>query len=256
MADGIELVDLGLIDRPQKIARDLIDPERVRELAESIRESGLLQPIILRPSNGRYEIVAGDRRFLAHKLLNLTSIKAIVRDLDDRETVIIRGVENLQRENLTPSEEARLYLSLKEEGGLSIGSIARKTGKSPGTILRYLNLARCSDDVKKAVDEKRVSMNVLEILSEIEDPDSFKYYFGMAASNGISSVVARMWVDDYLKTKAGTYYDGVGGVPVSSVEGESKPSFVTCDVCLGPVEVKVVRSLMVCPECRKNVRHV
>jgi ParB family chromosome partitioning protein len=222
---------MDLIDRPVKIARETIDPEKVRELAESIRESGLLQPVLLRPVNGRYEMVAGDRRFLAHRLLELKEIKAIVRELDDRETIVIRGIENLQRENLTPSEEAKTYLLLKEEGGLSPNQIAKKTGKAHSTIDRYLNFARCPEDVRRAVDQKKVSLNTLETLQEIEDSDSFKYFFDMAAANGITDKVARLWVDDYFKTKAGQFYSEDGNHPPSDVEIEVKPIFMTCEVC-------------------------
>jgi len=253
--DQIQLIDLSLIDRPFKISRDTIDPEKVRELAESIRESGLLQPVLLRPSNGRFEMVAGDRRYLAHKLLNLKEIKAIVRDLDDRETIVIRGIENLQRVDLTPSEEGQVYLLLKEEGGLSLKDIARKTGKSQNTVTRYMNFAKCSEEVRRAVDRKDISLNVLETLQEIDDPEQFNYFFAMAASNGITAQVARMWVDDWTKTKAGTYYDGDGGVPPCNVEFEAKPVFVTCEVCHGPTEIKKVRSMMVCTDCFKKVKH-
>ena len=255
MREQIKLIKMEMIDRPVKISRELIDPERVRELAESIRENGLLQPVILRPSNGRFEVVAGDRRFLAHKLLNLVEIKAIVKELDDQQTVVVRGIENLQRENLTPSEEARVYLTMREEGGLGPAQIAKRTGRSHATIDRYLKFAKCSEEVRRAVDRKEVSLLVLETLQEIDDPVIFEYHFRMAASNGISDPVARIWVEDYLKTKGGTYYSGEGGNPASNVEVESRPSFVTCEVCLGPCEVKIVRSLMVCPDCRKKVRH-
>jgi ParB family chromosome partitioning protein len=253
--EQIQIIKMDMIDRPVKIARELIDPEKVRELAESIREVGLLEPVLLRPSNGRFEMVAGDRRYLAHKLLNLKVIKAIVKDLDDRETVVIRGVENLQRVDLSPSEEAHVYLALKEEGGLSPSQIAKKTGRSHATIDRYLKFAKCPEEVRRAVDRKEVSMNVLDVLLEIDDPVAFEYHFKMAVSNGISSPVARMWVDDYLKSKAGTYYSDDGGSPHANVEVESKPSFMTCEVCLGPCEVHKVRNLVVCPECVKKVRH-
>jgi ParB/RepB/Spo0J family partition protein len=255
MENQIQLIKIDLIDRPVKISRELIDPEKVRELAESIREKGLLQPVILRQSNGRYEMVAGDRRYLAHKLLNFKEIKAIVMELDDRETVEIRGIENLQRENLTPSEEAAVYLLLKEEGGLSPHQIAKKTGRSHATIDRYLKFAKCPDEVRKAVDRKEVSLNVLEALQEIDDPVAFDYHFKMAVENGISSPVARMWVDDYLKTKTGHYYTEEGGVPVANSEVGTKPAYITCEVCLGPCEVHKVRNIVTCPECLKKVRH-
>lgn len=254
-ADRIEVLDMAMIDRPVKMARETIDPERLRELAESIRETGLLQPITLRAVNGRYEIVAGDRRFLAHKLLELKTIAAIVKELDDQETVIVRGIENLQRENLTPSEEGKMYLSLKEEGGLGIMAIAKKTGKTYNTVNRYLNFAMCPEEVRRAVDQKRMSMQVLEALREIEDEDIFKYHFEMAAQNGITIQVARMWVDDYQKSKAGKFYSDGGGMPPGGVESVSKPVFMTCEVCVGPVEMKDVRSMVVCIPCLKKVRH-
>jgi ParB family chromosome partitioning protein len=253
--DQIQLVKLELIDRPVKISREVIDPEKVRELAESIRESGLLQPVLLRPCNGRYEMVAGDRRYLAHKLLNLKEIKAIVRDLDDRETIVIRGIENLQRVDLTPSEEGQVYLLLKEEGGLSAKEIAKKTGKSLNTIQRYMKFASCPEEVRRAVDRKDLSLLALEALLEIDDPDAFDYHFKMAAANGVTAEVARMWVDDFNKTRGGTYYSGDGGVPSVNVDTEMKPVFVTCEVCHGPTEVRKVRSMMVCLDCFKKVKH-
>lgn len=255
MEGQIQLIKMDLIDRPVKIARELIDPEKVRELAESIREVGLLEPVLLASRNGRFEMVAGDRRYLAHKLLNLKVIKSIVRELDDREIVVIRGIENLQRVDLTPSEEARYYLLLKEEGGLSTRDISKKTGKAFGTIDRYLNLARCPEHIRKAVDLKQVSLNVLEVLQEIDDPEAFDYHWKQAVYNGISAPVARLWVDDYLKTKNGNYYSEDGSNPQSNIEIEIKPTFITCEVCLGPCEIKAVRNLVVCPECRKKVRH-
>jgi ParB family chromosome partitioning protein len=251
--EKIVLISLEKIDRPAKIAREAIDPEKVRELAESIREVGQLQPVVVRSVNGRYEMVAGDRRFLAHKLLGLKEIKAVVKTLNDHETIIVRGIENLQRENLTPSEEALFYLTLKEEGGLSQNEICRKTGKTKETVSRLLWFAKLSEDVRRAVDRKDVSLNVLEILAEVGDETMFRYFFDMASGNGVSSRVARMWIDDHLKTKAGTYYSEGGGDGGAVVLPEIKPSFVTCDCCHEPVETTKVRSVLVCGKCLEKV---
>jgi ParB family chromosome partitioning protein len=253
--DQIQLIELSLIDRPFKISRDTIDPEKVRELAESIREKGLLQPIILRPQNGRYEIVAGDRRFLAHRFLESKMIKAVILDLDDQDTIILRAVENLQRENLTHCEEGRVYALLMEIGGFTQNQIAKKTGKSISTIQNHIKLIGYPDYVQTACDRRLVSLAVAHTLMEIEDADFRKYYFNMAVENGINEKVARLWVDDHFKSKAGTFYDDAGGVPVPDVGGELKPVFVTCEVCHGPTEIKNVRNMMVCRECQKKVRH-
>lgn len=256
MEDQIQLIKIDLIDRPIKISRELIDPEKVRELAESIREKGLLQPVILRPSNGRYEMVAGDRRYLAHKLLNFKEIKAIVMELDDHETIVIRGIENLQRVDLTASEEAQVYLVLKDEGGLTLKEIAKKTGKAVSTIARYVNFARLPLEVRRVVDEGKVSMGAIEVLHEIEDMDAFMFYFNNGGVNGFTEKVARLWVDDYLKTKQGTYYSDGGGCPDSSIETVLKPTYITCEVCHGPTEIKDVCNIVACKACRNKVRHV
>jgi ParB family chromosome partitioning protein len=209
----------------------------------------------VRPVNGRYEIVFGDRRYLAHKLLDLKTIKAIVTEMDDQETVVIRGIENLQRENLTPSEEAMTYVALKKEGGLNVSQIAKRVAKTPHTIKRYLDFAENPVEIRRAVDEKKVSMLVLLTLREIEDPDIFKYHWEMAYQNGISVQVARLWVDDYLKTKAGVWLSSGGGLPVGASDTPAKPVYLTCESCLAAVEMKDVRSVVVCIPCLKKVRH-
>lgn len=163
-------VKLKEIDRPKISGRDAIDPSKIIELAESIREKGLMSPITLRPVNGRYEIVAGDRRFLAHEHLKLKVIPAFIKEMDDKETIIYRAIENLQRENLGPLEEARAYSTMYHEGGMSWKELCKATGKSQGHIHRYLNFWKMPDDFKQAVDRKGVSLGVAEVLVGVEDP--------------------------------------------------------------------------------------
>jgi ParB family transcriptional regulator, chromosome partitioning protein len=254
--DQIELVPIEKIDRPGVVARDTIDPEKVRELAESIREMGLRQPVLLRPVNGRYETVAGDRRYLAHKLLGLKEIKAIVREMDDRECFLVRATENLQRENLTASEEARTYVDMRDKLGFGVMEIAKRTGKSPQTIKRYMDFSKLPDDVKRAVDQKRVSLSTVETLCEIDDPEAFKYFFEMASANGVTDKVARLWVDDYEKTKNNTYHSEGGGTPNLDLAIEAKPVYITCEACHGPCEIKLVRNVVMCPDCRKKLQKV
>jgi len=254
MDDQIQLIPMELIDRPVKISRDLIDPERVRELAESIREVGLLQPVVLRRVNGRYETVAGDRRYLAHQLLGLKEIKAIVKELDDRDTVLLRGIENLQRENLTPSEEGKVYLLLKDELHLTVEEIGKRTGKGRSTVKRFMKFAGLPEEIRRGVDEKLFSLAVLETLIQIDDPIIFRMYYGYACA-GCTESTAKSWVEQYYNTREGVVDSGgVDGPPGSSLDLEQKPIFITCEVCLGPCEIKKVRNMVVCPECRKKVR--
>jgi hypothetical protein len=146
-------------------------------------------------------------------------------------------------------------LVLKDDGGLSLKQIAKKTGKAVSTVARYVNFARLPEEVRRVVDEGKVSIGAIEVLHEIDDMDAFMFYFNNGGVNGFTEKVARLWVDDYLKTKQGTYYSGDGGGPVPSVETEAKPIFITCEVCHAAVEIHKVRNLVTCPDCMKKVRH-
>src|SRR5689334_13801890 len=139
----IQHVLLEAIVRNPSQPRTQFDPETIRELASSIRERGVLQPVLLRPSGGAFQIVAGERRFLAAREAGLETIPAIVRQFTDREALLIALIENVQRENLNPMDEARAYYRLAMEYGLPHEEIGQRVGKDRSTvsnILRFNNL--------------------------------------------------------------------------------------------------------------------
>jgi len=254
MTEQIELLDIEGVDPPGDAARDIIDPDKVRELAESIRSTGLLQPILVRPLNGRYEVVAGHRRYLAHRLIGEVKIKAIVRELTDDEVEIIRAVENDQREDLNPIEKAKGYKRLKEKFGFTQEQIAQKMGRSRETIIRFLQLLEIPDDFQKAVARGKLSIGVALCLREIDDESFRNYYFTAAVENGVTLEVAKGWVNDYFKTKTGSVEGLGGGGPGDAPIQETLPIYQTCVCCVGPVEVNKVRYIPVCPECEVQIR--
>lgn len=136
-------VPLARIARNPAQPRTQFDPASIRELADSIRERGVLQPVLLRPAGDGYQLVAGERRFLAASEAGFNSIPAIVRPLTDRESLLIALIENVQRENLNPVDEARAYYRLAAEYGLQHEEIAKRVGKDRSTvsnIIRFNNL--------------------------------------------------------------------------------------------------------------------
>jgi len=139
----IQHVALDKIVRNPAQPRTQFDPTTIRELATSIRERGVLQPVLLRPSGGSFQIVAGERRFLAAREAELETIPAIVRQFTDREALLIAIIENVQRENLNPMDEARAYYRLAMEYGLPHEEIGQRVGRDRSTvsnILRFNNL--------------------------------------------------------------------------------------------------------------------
>ena len=139
----IQHVALEKIVRNPAQPRTQFDPETIKELASSIRERGVLQPVLLRPSGGSFQIVAGERRFLAAREAGLDTIPSIVRQFTDREALLIAIIENVQRENLNPMDEARAYYRLAMEYGLPHEEIGQRVGRDRSTvsnILRFNNL--------------------------------------------------------------------------------------------------------------------
>jgi ParB family chromosome partitioning protein len=252
--EKIVMVSLSLIDRPVISGRDAIDPRKIIELAESIREKGLIEPVILTPRNGRYEIVAGDRRYLAHEHLGKTEIPAIIRDVDEKDIIIYRAIENIQRENLSPMEEARAYHTMRTDGGMDVQEICKSTGKHANTVWRYLRLWGMPKDFQDAVNSKDVAIAVAEELIKVDEPQMRSYFLRLAIENGITEKVAEMWVSDYIKSKQGKIFESVGGDGDPNLVVEQKPVYVTCQCCSGPVEIHAAKQLIVCLDCFKKVR--
>ena len=144
--------------------------EALNELADSIRNNGVFQPIIVRKSAIKgYELVAGERRVRASRLAGLTTIPAIVRQLDERVMIEIAVLENLQREDLSPLEEAEAYDMLMNKLNLTQAEVAERMGKSRPYIANYLRLLTLPDEVKKLVQKEALSMGQARTLLSLKD---------------------------------------------------------------------------------------
>jgi len=245
-------IDLNLIDEPDGILRKEIDPEYISELAQSIREIGLLQPVLLARSGPRYEIVAGHCRYLAHIKAGLSRIKATVRDMTREEIVIARATENLNRKDLTPVEEALTYRDLVENHGLTLEQVGKKMGKTPGLVKRRMDILRMCPQLQDALHKKRISIGVAEELWPISDLTQLDYYLSFALDGGCTVAVARQWCKDWKDQMRRKSSDVAGGGELLNPY-EPRPTFLTCDVCNGPVELGKDKIFRACPECHKSI---
>jgi ParB family chromosome partitioning protein len=150
-------VQLTKIVRNPAQPRTHFDPETIRELADSIRERGVLQPVLIRPSGDQYQLVAGERRFLAAQEAGFNTIPAIVRPLTDRESLLIALIENVQRENLNPVDEARAYYRLAAEYGLPHEEIAKRVGKDRSTVSNIIRFNNLPTEVLALMESGRLS---------------------------------------------------------------------------------------------------
>ncbi len=143
--------------------------EALRELADSIREQGIVQPLIVRERNGNFELIAGERRWRAAQLLNLPEVPVIVRQADDRAVLELALIENLQRENLNPIEEAHGYAQLAEHFQLTQEEIAAKVAKSRAVVANALRLLKLPAAVQKFIREGRLSVGHAKVILGLAD---------------------------------------------------------------------------------------
>jgi len=169
--ESITELDIQVVEPNPKQPRKHFDQDRLEELAASIREHGVVQPIVVRPRGNRYEIVAGERRWRASQLAGLKKVPALVRDFSEAETMEIALIENLQREDLNPLEEAEAYQILLEEYHLTQDELAQRIGKSRPQITNTLRLLQLSQVARNEVQAGRVSMGHAKVLLGLESQE-------------------------------------------------------------------------------------
>mgnify|MGYP000432342853 CR=1 FL=1 len=150
-------IDIEKISANENQPRTVFDDEKIEELAASIKENGLIQPIIVRKYNRGYQIVAGERRYRASKLAGLKTVPCVIKDIDDKQVDTLAIIENIQRENLSPIEEANAYKTLIDTYDMNQTELANKVGKKQSTIANKLRLLKLSDDVKHALKSKQIT---------------------------------------------------------------------------------------------------
>ena len=177
--------------------RKTFDNKSLKELSESIKENGVFQPIIIRKSVNGYEIIAGERRFRASKLAKKKTIPAIIREFDEAQMMEVAVLENLQREDLTPLEEAQAYEMLQKNLGLTQAEVSKRLGKSRPYIANYLRLLTLPQKTKRLLQRGELSMGQARTLLGLKDKDSIDDLARKVVKDGITvrqleSLVAKL----------------------------------------------------------------
>jgi len=165
VGDRLASLPVDLLQRGKYQPRADMRPESLGELADSIKARGLVQPILVRPlprpiptESQRYEIIAGERRWRAAQMAGLTEIPAVIRDVPDEDAVAMALIENIQREDLNPLEEARALLRLIEEFGLTHQAAAEAVGRSRAAVSNLVRLMELTDEVKAMLEHRQIEM--------------------------------------------------------------------------------------------------
>lgn len=171
--DGLSKILIAKIEANPKQPRVIFNQAELEELMDSIKQNGILQPILVKPTEmGKYEIIAGERRWRAAKMLGMEEIPAIIKDIADHEALEIAIIENIQRENLNPLEEAEAYQRLIEEHQYTQERMAEVVSKSRSHIANLLRLLNLSDKIKQYLKDGIISLGHAKLLIGHDEADS------------------------------------------------------------------------------------
>lgn len=174
MTSSEQLLDINvdLIEPNVLQPRTNFNEEQLNSLAQSITSNGIIQPLLVRPiGGGRYQLIAGERRWRAAQRANLKSIPAVVRDVPEDKILELALIENIQRQELNPIEEAQAYKRLIETLGLTQEMVAQRVGRDRTFITNYLRLLRLPEDIQNLLEQEKISMGHARALLGVDDPE-------------------------------------------------------------------------------------
>ncbi len=200
---GVRLVAVDRIEPNPENPRLAFDEGTLEELAASIREHGVLQPVLVRPlDDNRFQLIAGERRWRASKLAGQSTIPALVEDIDDSTALEISIIENLQREDISPLDEAVMYDRMIKEHGYSIRRLAEKLGKDKGYLENRLRLADAPPEVRELVSLRKDTLSHAYELMKVADPRKRRRLADAVARNELSLVKLRERIEGRASRRA------------------------------------------------------
>jgi len=217
---GVRHVPVSRIEANPDQPRITFEQSALDELTASIKEHGILQPVLLRPfgAPGRYQLIAGERRWRAAKAAGLDSIPAMIEEIDDDTALEIAIIENLQREDLSPLEEATMYDRMVKDHGYSIRRLAQKLGKDKGYLENRLRLADAPEEIRQLVSLRKDTLSHAYELMKVEDPKKRRRLAAQVASGELSLVKLKLKIEG-RRSQAVDDEDGAEAEPVEAGPG-------------------------------------
>ena len=242
--NGVQMLRLSQVDPNRSQPRNYFADDSLEELADSIRQFGVIQPILVQKKGSRYEIIAGERRWRASRKAGLKEIPAIVREYSDQETVELSLIENIQREDLNPIEEAQAYKRLLDEFDLRQEDLAARVSKSRTAITNALRLLKLDRRVQNMIIQGQISMGHARALLPVEIPDEQFLLAQQAAEKHLSV----RDVEKMIKTRLGGKKKKTGA---SSAAGSAKTTDPALELAYRSIEERLKQSL----GTKASIRH-
>lgn len=197
-----KFIEINKIIANEKQPRTHFEDEKIEDLAVSIQQNGLLQPVVVRPYHGKYQIVVGERRYRACKFAGLEEIPCIIQEYDNEQTATVAIVENIQRENLSPIEEALAFQQLLDTQNMTQEELAKKVGKKQSTIANKLRLLQLSITVQEAVKRKDITERHARALLKLDSTAKQNNMFREIVAKGLNVEQTEKRVKELTEPKA------------------------------------------------------
>ena len=246
-----QIISLDLIDDPERPMRSDITPQSVEDLVMSIKQVGLIEPIVVKAKNGRYEVIAGHRRKYSCEIAKIPEVPCYVVPANNEQTEMLKIHENLYRSEVRPSDEAEHYKYLIEKHKFTPVKVAQLIGRSPSYVSDRLAIFNYPPFLREAMDKKQISFSVARELARVDDVSVMNQYVFYAIRNGLTSDGAHKWVEDYYRAKNQTQVaqEEVYNEETQQVEFESIGECVYCREGVKLIEADVV---YIHPTCHKE----
>lgn len=242
--DNITEIFTDQIDLPPNNMREYVDRDELFELSADIKKNGLISPITVRPKNNRYELVAGQRRYLAHQIAGILKIKCFVRELNDEQAFAIMTSENLARVDVNPVDEAKHVARLVDMNEGDLEKVSKIVGRGEQWVRDRLAIGEMPDYMQELLARKELKIGVALVLTQITHEDMRKMWTLQAASEGVSVETAKYWLADFKRRSL------PGGDLTENIEGEinfAPPEAVmfTCAIDGQRYDTRTLRSVSV-----------
>lgn len=249
-----KVIPLDLVDDPERPMRTDLTPETVADLVMSIKQMGIIEPLIVFPKGDRYEIIAGHRRRYAAELADLAEVPCHVHLVSPEQIEMMKIHENMYRADVRPSDEMMHFKYILTRLKISPTKLAQLIGKSDGYVSERLAIANYEPELREALDNNKINFSVAKELSKIGDRNKTIEYLRYAIQNGLTQAGAKQWVSDYKisletpKKVAVTAYDPTTQTFLQKI-------YYPCIRCNSKHEIQDVVPVYICNPCLAETQH-
>lgn len=225
-----KVLSLDLIDDPMRPIRSDLSPESVADLVISIRQVGIIEPLVVKPVNGRYEVIAGHRRLVAATICEVGQVPCYVVEADPQVSEMLKVHENLFRQEISPADEAKFYDWLIQHYKLTPAKIGGMITRSHSYVMDRLEILEYPQELRDALTQKKIKFSVAREFFKIKDIITMRKFLYYAIRSGITPALAVQWVNDWKRTQT-VAQPQTQNQTVGDTEGEEYITYVNCIYC-------------------------